>query len=143
MTAFTRVLVLCATLLLLCCCDTPMSKYAPINDTEKELIDILGMYLEARNGGDVKKLASLFEDGGEYVAGDGNKYTAKEGIANSDPVWWTQYGKQKIFNPKFQVENDLAKVSITGKWGLQHRYPQTFTLVRRDGKWRFTRIAIE
>lgn len=143
MIQLSHICILIVAFFFLCSCDTALNKYAPVNDAEKDLVDVLDMYLKVRNAGDVKELASLFEEGGEYVSGDGSKFIAIEGIAQSDPTWWTQYGQQKILNPKFQIEDNKATISTTGKWGIQHRYPQTFTLVKHDGKWFFTRIAIE
>ena len=101
------------------------------------------MYLEARNSNDVRKLATLFNDDGEYIAGDGTTLKGREDIANSDPVWWTQYGKQKIFNPKFHIEENKADVSIIGKWGMAHRRPQTFSLTKSDGKWLISKVVLD
>ena len=133
--------ILITILLSLCACDTPMNKYVPTNDSEKGIIDTLHAYLEARNSNDVKKLATLFENDGEYIAGDGNKFTGPEGIANSDPNWWTQYGKQKLLNPKFHIEENKATVSTTSKTG-PHRFPLTFNLIKDGDKWLFSKIAL-
>ena len=143
MATFLRMLILFATLLFLCSCDTPMSKYEPINDTEKEIIGMMNQYLDARNSNDVNKLATLFDDNGEYIAGDGNVIKGKDGIANSDPSWWTYYGEQKLFNLDFNIDGSNAIVSTTGKWGANIKYPQEFTLVNDEGKWLFSKIAVE
>ena len=135
--------VLITSLFVLCSCETPLNKYLPINDTEKELVEILNMYLEARNSNDVRKLATLFVDDGEYIAGDGTTLNGRGGIANSDPVWWTQYGKQKIFNPKFHIEESKATVSVIGRWGMAHRRPQTFNLLKSDDKWLISKVALD
>ena len=120
-----------------------MNKYVPMNDNEKDIIETLDAYLVARNSNDTQNLANLFDEVGKYIAGDGTTMKGKNGIANSDPVWWTQYGKQKILNPKFHIEESKATVSTIGKWGLGHKYPQTFYLIKSDGKWLFSKIAIE
>ena len=135
--------VLIASLLVLCSCETPLNKYLPVNETEKELVETLNMYLEARNSNDVRKLATLFDDDGQYIAGDGTTLRGREDIAKSDPVWWTQYGKQKIFNPKFHIEENKATVSIIGRWGMAHRRPQTFSLINSDGKWLISKAALD
>lgn len=132
-----------AALLLLCSCEKPLHEYVPVNDGEKEIIGILDQYLAARNNNDVQKLASLFVEKGIYLAGDGNAFKSRDAIANSDPTWWTQYGTQVILNPEFNIEENKAVVSTMGKWGVNFRYPQTFSLVKQDGSWLFTRIAIE
>ena len=103
---------------------------------------MMNQYLDARNSNDVNKLASLFDDNGEYLAGDGNVITGKDGIANSDPDWWTYYGKQKLFNLKFNINESNATVSTTGKWGINTKYPQVFTLINNDGRWLFSKIAV-
>ena len=143
MIRLSNICILITSFFVLSSCDTPMNKYIPINDNEKDIIETLDEYLKARNSNDVKYLATLFDDNGEYIAGDGTTMKGKDGIANSDPVWWTQYGKQKILNPEFHIEESKATVSTTGKWGLGHRYPQTFYLIKSDGKWIFSKIAIE
>ena len=135
--------ILITFLLVLSSCDTPMSQYEPINDNEKEIIGMMNQFLEARNSNDVNKLATLFDDDGEYIAGDGTTLKGREGIANSDPVWWTQYGEQKIFNLKFQIEESKATVSTTGKWGFGHRRPQTFSLTKSDDKWLISKVALD
>jgi uncharacterized protein (TIGR02246 family) len=120
-----------------------MNKYVPIDTNEKEIIDTLGAYLEARNSNDTQNLAELFDEEGEYIAGDGTAMKGKDDIANSDPVWWTQYGKQKILNPQFHIDKSSATVSTTGKWGLGHRRQQTFYLIKRDGKWLILKVALD
>ena len=143
MATFLRILILFATLLFLSSCDTSINKYAPINDTEKEIIEVLNAYLESRNSNDVKRLSNLFADDGEYIAGDGNIIKGKDGIAQSDPNWWTYYGKQKLFNLEFNIEERKATVLTTGKWALNIKYPQIFYLIKNDGKWLFSKIEVE
>jgi hypothetical protein len=118
MIRLTKVCIKIVILLILCSCDTPINKYVPMNDNEKDIIETLDAYLVARNSNDTQNLANLFDEVGEYIAGDGTTMKGKNGIANSDPVWWTQYGKQKILNPKFHIEESKATVSTIGKWGL-------------------------
>ena len=132
--------ILLFSLLALCSCDTPINKYVPVNDNEKDIIEVLDAYLEARNSNDVKKLSTLFDSDGEYIASDGNTFTGQEGIANSDPNWWTQYGKQKLLNPEFNIEENKATVSTTSKTG-PHRLPLTFNLTNNGDKWLFSKIA--
>ena len=132
-----------AVFLLFNSCDTPLSDYAPKNDTEKSLKSFLTAYVEARNKGDVTKLASMFHAKGEYVAGNGAKWT-KSQIAETDPDWWTQYGEAELLNSKFAIKGNEAIVSSTGKWGgtvlLTMQHPHTATLVKEDEKWLFLKI---
>ena len=132
-----------ALILLFTSCDSPLSDYEPKNDTEKNLKSILTAYVEARNNGDVTKLASMFHDTGEYVAGNGARWT-KSQIAETDPDWWTQYGEANLINSKFAIKGNEATVSSTGKWGgtvlLTMEHPHIATLVKEDGKWLFVKI---
>ena len=129
--------------LLFISCDTPLSDYTPKNDTEKSIKAFLSDYVEARNKGDVTKLASMFHDKGEYVAGNGATWT-KSQIVETDPGWWTQYGEAKLLNSKFTIEGNEATVSSTGKWGgtvlLTIQQPHIATLVNEDGNWLFLKI---
>ena len=138
-----RMLICTMALIVLCACEKSLSEYVPASDEEQEIVGILDQYLAARNSNDVKKLASLFVEKGMYLAGDGNAFKGQDAIANSDPAWWTQYGTQVILNPEFTIGENKAAVSTLGKWGVNFRFPQTFTLVKQDGSWLFTRIAIE
>ena len=135
--------ILAASLFALCSCDTPMSKYVTLNENEKDIIETLDAYLEARNSNDVQKLSTLFDNDGEYIAGDGTTLKGRESIAKSDPTWWTQYGKQKIFSPQFHIEESKATASVIGKWGLGHRRPQSFYLIKSDGKWLISKVALD
>ena len=139
--AYTCILLI--SFFILCSCDTPMSEYEPINDNEKDIIETLDTYLEARNSNDVNKLSTLFDNDGEYIAGDGTTLKGRDEIANSDPVWWTQYGEQKICNPKFDIEESKATVATIGKWGFGHRRPQTFNLIKSDGQWLISKVALD
>lgn len=142
MIRLTSIFIKIAVLLVLCSCDTSINKYVPINDDEKDIIETLNTYLESRNSNDVKKLASLFADDGEYIGGDGNIIKGKDGVANSDPGWWTYYGKQKLFNLDINIKESNAIVSTTGKWGAATKYPQIFYLTKDDKKWIFSKIEV-
>lgn len=143
MTRLLNTCIFITALFVLCSCDTPMSEYVPANDDEKEIVGILDRFLEARNGNDVQKLAALFQESGEYIAGDGTALKGRDAIAHSDPVWWTQYGKQKLLNLELPIDKSTAAVSTTGRWGVRHRYPQIYTLVKEDGSWLITKVVID
>lgn len=115
-------------------CDTPLNEYVPKNDTEKDITGLLNIYLEARNNGDIKRLASTFADDGQYIAGNGARWT-KSKIAESDAEWWVQYGKVKLLNSEFKINGKEATVSSTGKWGVAYKTPHIVSLVKEDGTW--------
>ena len=58
-------------------CDTPLSKYEPKNDEEKNIVALLNTYCDARNRGDIVTLHSLFDDKGQYISARGAILTKK------------------------------------------------------------------
>ena len=120
-------------------CDTPLNDYEPGNETEKSIKDFLSSYIEARNNGDIQRLASMFHDDAVVVAGSGGNFT-KSRIADSDPDYWVEWGKIQLLNSQFKIEGDIATVSSTGKWGVHFKTPHVCTLIKEDGRWRFMKI---
>ena len=123
-------------------CDTPLSEYVPKDDEEKNIVNLLNTYIDARNNGDMNTLASLFLDNGQYVAGVGRTFT-KSQIAESQPAWWVQMGKIRLLNSEFTITGNEARVSSTAKWGKglsASPYTHVATLVKEDGRWLFLKI---
>ena len=120
-------------------CDTPLSKYEPKNDEERNIIALLNTYLNSRNNGDINTLTSLFHDNGMYIAGNGATFD-KKGIGASKPEWWVQYGKTKLLNSEFKIDGNNATVTSTGKWGVAYKNPHVCTLVKENDKWLFIKI---
>jgi len=120
-------------------CDTPLNEYVPKNDTEKDITALLNTYLDARNNGDIKRLTSTFADNGQYIAGNGARWT-KSKIAESDAEWWLQYGKVKLLNPEFNINGNQATVSSTGKWGVAYKTPHIASLVKQEGNWLIVKV---
>ena len=134
----------CAIFVLFACllfnsCDTSLNEYVPKNDTEKDITALLNTYLDARNNGDINKLASMFHDKGMYVAGNGATFT-KSQIAESGAEWWVQYGKMKLLNSEFKINGNEATVSSTGKLGGVYKAPHITSLIKRDGHWLVVKI---
>ena len=120
-------------------CDTPLSKYEPKNDEEKNIVALLNTYCDARNRGDIVTLHSLFDDKGQYISARGAILTKKE-IAESEPNWWKEGGELKILNSEFNIDGNKATVRSTGKWGVHFKTPHVCTLVKNDNKWLFIKV---
>jgi len=123
-----------ATFLVFNSCPTPLDKYDPKNDVEKNITDLLNTYLDARNNGDINRLQATFHDNGTYYHLESDKTFTKSQIADSDSEWWANR-KLELFNPKIKINNNEATVSIDGEYAGLHRYRQIYTLVKEDDKW--------
>ena len=131
-------LILCF-ILLFNSCDTPLTEYKPKNDDEKQIVDLLQRYTDARNNEDVIGIQSTFHDNGMYLSGSGPKYTKSE-LATTDPKWWTQMGKYKITDPDIKINGNDAQISMN-TWYGKSRYQAAFTLVKDDGKWLIMKVV--
>lgn len=123
-------------------CDTPLSKYGPKNDAEKNIVVLLSTYLEARNNGDINTLTSLFNENGIYISGVSGTYT-KSKIADSKPDWWMQYGTIELVNSKFAVSDNEATVTSTAKAGKGLStvpFPHITKLVKENDEWLIMKI---
>ena len=130
-----------AVFLLFISCDTPLSKYEPKNDDEENILKVLNTHVDARNNGDTKILASLFQDNGvmTYIS---VKYT-KSKIANSDPKLWSQY-KIALYDTEIVINNKEATVKtvLKAKMGFDKwRIPTTFTLTNDGNKWLISEVT--
>ena len=128
-----------AAILLLTSCDSSLQDYKPKNDAEKSIKDLLVTYVEARNNGDVDTIMSLLHENCQYAAGTGGTFT-KSQLADKNPDWWVEWGKIKLLNSEFKINDNVATVSSTGKWGVHFKNPHVCTLVNEDGKWLITKI---
>ena len=127
--------------LLFISCDTPMSKYGPKNDDERNILKVLNTHVEARNNGDTKTLASLFQDDG-VITYSSVKYT-KSQIADSDPGLWSQYNIA-LYNLEIDISDGEATVStfVVAKMGFDKwRTQTTFTLTKDDNKWLISEVT--
>ena len=120
-------------------CDTSLNEYVPKNDTEKDITALLNTYLDARNNGEINKLASMFHDNGMYIAGNGATFT-KSQIAESGTEWWVQYGKIKLLTPEININDNEATVSCTAKFGVSYKTPHICTLIRDNENWLIMKV---
>jgi Domain of unknown function (DUF4440) len=121
-------------------CDTPLNEYKPKSDDEKQIIALLNAYLDARNNGDINRLASMFHEKGEYIAGIGATFTKKQ-IAESKPDWWIQFGTLKLLSPEFKINGNEATVNSTAKFGMALKSPHICTLIKENGNWCIMKIV--
>lgn len=122
-------------------CDTPISKYEPKNDDEKSIIILLNTHVDARNNGDTKTLASLFQDDG-VIFYSGNKWT-KSQIADSDPAEWSRFDIS-LFNPEININDREATVNtiLEAKMGFDKwKLPIVFSLTKEGDKWLISEVT--
>ena len=127
--------------LLFISCDTHISKYEPKNDDEKDILKILNTHVDARNNGDTKTLASLFQDNGVITYASVN-YT-KSKIAESDPELWSQYNIA-LYNLEIDITDKKATVNtvLEAKMGFDKwKIPIVFTLAKDDNKWLISKVT--
>ena len=120
-------------------CDTPLTEYNPKNEDEKQIVDLLQKYADARNNEDVIGIQSLFHDNGIYLSGAGPKYTKSE-IATTDPMWWSEMGEYRITDPDIKINGNEALVSMNSWYG-KGRFQAAVTLVKEDGNWLVMKLS--
>lgn len=128
-----------AAIVLFASCDSSLHDYEPKNDVEKSIKELLVTYVDARNNGDTAVIMSLLHERCQYVAGTGGRFT-KSQLAAKNPDWWVEWGKIQLLNSEFTVDDNVATVSSTGKWGVHFKNPHVCTLVNEDGKWLITEV---
>ena len=120
-------------------CESTLKDYKPKNDSEKSIQELLVAYVDARNSGDVDTIMSLLHEDCQYATGVGGTFT-KSQLAVKNPDWWIEWGKIKLLDSEFKINDNEAVVSSTGKWGVHFKNPHICTLVNEDGKWLITKI---
>jgi hypothetical protein len=64
----------------------------------------------------------------------GGEIKASE-IINSDPEWWTSYGKLRLYDPKITINGNVAKLALVALHGTAGRFEAVYTLVKENGNW--------
>jgi len=96
---------------LLSACGTPLNDYHPKNEEEKEIKTLLVQFTENRNNYDVNNMASCLADNCsiDYFGRSLTKASFVSGMKRSD---LESRGKFKYTNPKFNIADKSAQVSI-------------------------------
>ena len=115
-------------------CDTPLNKYQPKNEDEKQIIALLESFCDACNNGDLAKLQSIFHDEGVFNSVRGGKVT-KSQITEKESEWFTVSGKIKLKNPDFTLGSSDATVTVQGKHGTHYTTGHRFTLAKENDRW--------
>jgi len=114
-------------------CDTPLTEYKPKNEDEKQIVDLLQKYTDARNNEDGIGWQATFHDDGKLIVGTGTEHT-KDQIAKLAPEMVTTYGKLAITNPNIKINGDKAQVSMN-TWLGKAKWEAVYNLVKEDGNW--------
>jgi hypothetical protein len=128
--------------LLLISCGTPLDKYQPKNETEKELKEALLRHAKAREEGDVDKILSgLHKDC--KVSLWPNVELSKQQLASVNADDWVYDGKVNFADPKFDISGDKAVVSLNLNLGVAGKRLNQFTLVNENNNWLISRITFD
>ena len=123
-----------SSLLISTSCDTPIEKYKPKNEDEKQIIALLNTFCDACNSGDLAELQSIFHEEGIFNSVRGGKVT-KSQMTEKEPEWFTISGKIKLKNPKITFGNNEARVTVQGKHGTHYTTGHRFTLAKENDRW--------
>ena len=121
-------------LLLFNSCDTPLNKYKPKSDDEKQIIALLNTYADDCNKKDLAGIQATFLKDGIYYGGRGATIKASE-IITSDPEFWTSFGELRLYDPKITINDNEAKLTLVTRYGTAGRFHAAFTLVKENDKW--------
>ena len=138
-------------------CDSPIEKYKPLNQDEKEIILVLIQYQDAKNHFDLKRLLSLLHEDGEFSFQCG-LMVSKAKLAEMLPGYWAElksgnseaislvhecingdsYKSGKLNNPHIEVINGSRAVATVLFTKGFSRLLQYFSLRRENGRWLIT-----
>ena len=121
---------------LLSACGTPLNDYHPKNEEEKEIKTLLVQFTENRNNYDVNNMASCLADNCsiDYFDRSLTKASFVSGMKRSD---LESRGKFKYTNPKFNIADKSAQVSIDFNQGIIS-YAVYFKMVRENSGWKIS-----
>jgi hypothetical protein len=145
------------TFTLFCCCDTPIDKYQPQDQDEKEILSVLIQYQNAKNHFEIDQLLSFLHENGKFSFQCGvmvSKVKLKELL----PGFWAgikagnaavfpmthecvngdYYKSGKLNNLQIEIGNDKAEVTVLFTKGFS-RVLQYFSMVRENDRWLITR----
>lgn len=124
-----------------CGSGTPLNEYQPQNQSEKELTHALLRHADARVAGDIKKILSGIHDDCQvnlhpYVS------LTKQQLAEVEVDDWTFDGKLYLFDPKFDITGDTAKVSLKVKIGFAGNRMNIFTMIKENNEWLISKLVL-
>ena len=114
-------------------CDTPLPEYKPKNEDEKQIVDLLQKYTDARNNEDGIGMQAAFHDDGKLIVGTGAEHT-KDQIVKLAPELLKNYGKLAITNPDIKINGDKAQISMDA-WFGKAKFQALYILAKEDGNW--------
>lgn len=87
--SFFTLILLFFTLALFCCCDTPIDRYEPKSEDEKEILSVLIEYQNAKNNFDLDQLLSLMHEKGKFSFQCG-LMVSKSDLKELLPGYWAE-----------------------------------------------------
>ena len=121
---------------LLSACGTPLHDYNPKNEKEKEIKSLLVEFTKYRNNYDVNNMFSCLADNCiiNFYGGSLTKASFVSRMKRSD---LESRGKFKYTNPKFNIADKSAQVSIDFHQGITS-YTVYFKMVRENSGWKIS-----
>lgn len=122
---------------ILSACGTPIDDYNPKNEKEKEIKSLLVQFAEYRNNYDVNNMASCLADNCiiNYYGGSLTKASFVARMKRSD---LESMGKFKFTDPKFNIVDEIAQVSISFRQGLTV-FTVNFKMIRENSGWKISK----
>ncbi len=141
------------------CFDSPIEKYEPKSQDEREIVSLLIQYQDARNHFDVERFLSFLHEQGQFSFQCG-RMVSKDTLIEELPGFWAEvksgnpgiipithecingdYSKSgELSNPEIEINNDSAKATLMFSKGFL-RLLQHFTLLRENDQWLIVRTA--
>jgi hypothetical protein len=122
---------------LLNACGTPLHDYNPKNEKEKEIKSLLVQFTEYRNNYDVNNMAACLADiciinfYGVSLKKASFVSRMKRGDLES-------IGKFKFTDPKFNIVDEIAQVSIRFRQGLT-AFTVNFKMIHENSGWKISK----
>jgi hypothetical protein len=138
-------------------CDTSITKYAPQNQKEREIISLLIEYKEAKYNFEIEKLLILLHDRGEFTFQCG-QMVSKTRLKELLPGLWAKlrsgdtaiiplvhecingdyYASGEFNNPEIEINDDTALANVLFTNGVC-RVPLFVKMLRENDRWLITR----
>jgi hypothetical protein len=121
---------------LLSACGTPLHDYDPKNKKEKEIKSLLVQFTEYRNNYVVNNMASCLSDNCiiNFYGGSLTKAGFVSRMKRND---LESKGKFKFTDPKFNIVDEIAQVSVRFRQGLT-AFTVYFKMSRENSGWKIS-----
>jgi hypothetical protein len=123
-------------------CGTPLDKYQPKSEAEKELTETLLRHADARMSGDMDKILLGIHDNCQ-ISLRPNVMLSKQQLSEIRADEWVYDGKVSFSDPKFDIADDKAIIDLKLNIGVAGKRNIHYTMVKENDDWLISKVVID